>query len=279
VGERLAVFSVREWAFSTVRDWAAEAGHEIALLVTAAAGDAAPLPHNVGGAGSATTGMVVPEVAACRAALADLGVDLAVVFTFRRIPEAVAALPRCGTVNLHPALLPANRGPNGFRALYDGAPRLGATLHRLTPELDAGPILARASEPTPADVEPVTALETMQRTASAALRAGVPRALAGERGEDQDPAAATRAEPFTEDDAVLDLGLTAHVFQCRLSALVLAGRQPSIVIDEERQPVRAARHLRGLTAQRPGVIQQTSRRAIAGAADGVLEIELGRLPF
>ena len=278
MGERLAVFSVREWAFSTVRDWAGQAGHEIALLVTTT-GETAPSLRNLGSAGSATTVMAVPEVAACRAALADLEVDLGVVFTFRRIPEAVAGLPRCGTVNLHPALLPAHRGPNGFRALYDGAPRLGATLHRITPELDAGPILAQASEATPADVEPVTALETLKRAAGGALRAGVPRALAGERGEEQDPAAATRAEPFTEDDAVLDLGLTAHLFQCRLSALILAGRQPSMVIDDERQPVRAARHLRGLTAQRPGVIQQTSRRAIAAAADGVLEVELGRLPF
>ena len=273
------MFAVRDWAFSTLRDWAAEAGQEIALVVTMSAGDAAHVLRTLGGSGSATTVMILPEVAACRAALADLGVDLSVVFTFRPIPEAVAALPRCGTVNLHPALLPAHRGPNGLRALSDGAPRLGATLHGLTPEIDAGPILAQASEPMPADVEPVTALETLQRVATAALRAGVPRALAGERGEDQDPAAATRAESFTDDDAVLDLGLTAHLFQCRLSALILAGRQPSMIIGDEAQPVRAARHLRGLTAERPGVIQQTSRRAIAAAADGVLEVELGRLPF
>ena len=279
MGERLAVYSVAERAFSTVRDWALAAGHEIALLVTMTKGESAPGLRNLGIATAGTVVMVVPEVAACRAALADLELDLGVAFTFPRIPEEVAALPRRGTVNLHPALLPAYRGPNGFRALFEGQPRLGATLHRVTPELDAGPILAQASEPTPPDVEPATALEALQRVARAALHDGVPRALAGEHGEDQDATLAGRADSFTAEDAVLNLDLTAHLLQCRLSALILAGRQPWLVIDDERQPVRAARLLRGLAAQRPGVIQQTSRRAIVGAGDGVLEVELGRLPF
>ncbi len=44
-------------------------------------------------------------------------------------------------VNLHPSLLPAYPGLHSFeKAWADGAP-LGATLHIVTPELDAGPVL------------------------------------------------------------------------------------------------------------------------------------------
>ena len=51
-------------------------------------------------------------------------------------------------VNLHPSLLPALRGTDPvFRALARGERRLGVTLHRLAPELDAGDIIAQREAP------------------------------------------------------------------------------------------------------------------------------------
>ena len=278
---RLAVFSVVPWAFATVRDWAAREGHEIAILVTLSANNGASAPG--GGvctmAGPDTVVMVVPRVETCEEAVRALHVDLGIVFTFRRVPEAVAALPRHGTVNLHPSLLPAYRGMNGLRSLFEGEPRLGATLHHLTPDFDAGPILAQVSEPTPEDPQPATALETLKGVAAAALDAGVPRALAGERGEDQDGSAASSAPSFTEEDSVLDLGVTAHLFQCRFSALSIDGRQPRVTLEGTQQPLRAVRRLPGLSASGPGVVKTASRRALVATADEVLELELGELPF
>jgi methionyl-tRNA formyltransferase len=279
VPTRLAVFSVVESSIGTVRDWAARAGHEIAIVVTMPGTAAAPgLSKSIVGNRDNVV-MVVPTVEACEAALADLDVDLGVVFSFSRVPESVASLPRHGMVNVHLSMLPAYRGANGFRAIYEGEPQIGATLHYLTPEFDAGPILAQASEPTPEDVQPASALDALQRAAGAVLEAGVPRALAGERGEDQDAASASTAPRFTEEEAILDLGLSTHLFQCRTSALVLAGIQPWVVLDGDRRPLRAARALRGLTADAPGVVTLSSRRAIVSAANGVLELELGELPF
>jgi methionyl-tRNA formyltransferase len=280
-GARLAVFTLVEWSFAVVRDWAAQAGHEIALLVTLRAAEGTP-----GGLAQATlTGsdgavIVVPQVTGAAAALADLDVDLAVVFTFRRVPEAVASLPRHGTVNVHPALLPAFRGPNGYRALYAGAPEIGATLHHLTPAIDAGPILAQASEPVPEDVDPQLALEAIGRVARAVLDAGVPRALAGDPGEPQDERVASDAPAFTDDELKLDLETGSRLFQCRFSALCLAGRQAEVVLGEEPQPLRAVRRLAGVSAPQAGVIALSSRRAVVALADGsVLELELGKLPY
>ena len=276
---RLAVFSLADWAFATVRDWAANAGHEIAIVVTLSPGESAPGLRYAPLAGSGTVSIVVPTPAACEAAVADLDVDLGVVFTFRLIPEKLASLPRYGTVNLHPSLLPAYRGPNGLRPLYDGEPQLGATLHYLTGEVDGGPILAQASEPTPEDVQPASAMEILKRTATAALETGVPRALARDPGAEQDASAASPAPKFTEDETVLEPGLTAHLFQCRFSALTVAGIQPKVAFGSELRPLRAVRRLGGLAASAPGVVSLTSRRAIVAVADGVLELELGELPF
>ena len=199
--------------------------------------------------------------------------------SFPKIPDSVARIPRHGTVNVHPALLPAYRGPNTFRALYEGERQTGATLHRVTEEFDAGPILSQASRPTPEDVEPATALDAMQAVITDVLAAGVPRALADEPGEDQDASAASFARSFSDEEAELDISLSGYMLQCRSSALILSGVQPWAVLDGDRHPVRAVRRIPGLRADKPGLVTATSRRAIVAVADGVSELEIGKLPF
>lgn len=55
-------------------------------------------------------------------------------------------------VNIHPSLLPAFAGLNTHqRAIDAGCQVAGATVHRVTPELDHGPILAQAAVPVLAD--------------------------------------------------------------------------------------------------------------------------------
>ena len=95
--------------------------------------------------------------------------DLIVSFHFDQIfAPTTLALARGGGINLHPSLLPRHRGPvPTIWALAEDPPVFGVTVHRLTPRIDAGAILAQAAVPLPADV-----------TASAATRmlhmAGVP---------------------------------------------------------------------------------------------------------
>lgn len=60
------------------------------------------------------------------------------------VPEEVLAIPRVGAVNLHPALLPYNRGwHTASWALLDGTPA-GVTLHFMDSGLDTGDIIAQA---------------------------------------------------------------------------------------------------------------------------------------
>jgi phosphoribosylglycinamide formyltransferase-1 len=55
-------------------------------------------------------------------------------------------------LNIHPSLLPAFAGLNTHqRAIDAGCQVAGATVHRVTPELDHGPILAQAAVPVLAD--------------------------------------------------------------------------------------------------------------------------------
>jgi methionyl-tRNA formyltransferase len=87
-----------------------------------------------------------PGAAATLAALGELRPDLACVACFpRRIPPPLLALPPLGFLNIHPALLPAHRGPAPlFWTLRAGERRSGVTLHLMDTGLDTGPIVAQA---------------------------------------------------------------------------------------------------------------------------------------
>jgi methionyl-tRNA formyltransferase len=69
-----------------------------------------------------------------------------------RIPLSVYRSLRHGGWNVHPSLLPAYRGHNPFfHVLKNRENRTGITVHRLTDELDAGPILLQRSIAIPAE--------------------------------------------------------------------------------------------------------------------------------
>lgn len=79
-------------------------------------------------------------------------------------------------VNIHPSLLPAFAGLNTHqRAIDAGCQMAGATVHRVTPELDHGPILAQAAVPVlPGDTAPVLAARVLTQE-----HLIYPRAIAG----------------------------------------------------------------------------------------------------
>ena len=62
-----------------------------------------------------------------------------------KIPPEALTVPRLGSVNLHPALLPRHRGPIPMAwALREGDTHFGLTWHRMDADFDTGPILAQA---------------------------------------------------------------------------------------------------------------------------------------
>jgi methionyl-tRNA formyltransferase len=79
----------------------------------------------------------------------------------------VLAAPRLGAYNLHPGPLPERAGlQTSSWALYEGAESYGVTLHRMTPEVDAGAIAF-------ADVFPVAPADTGLSVMTACVRRGL----------------------------------------------------------------------------------------------------------
>ena len=80
-----------------------------------------------------------PELAATLAARTP---DLFVVVAFSVLPRHLLAIPRLGSINLHPSLLPAYRGAAPIIwAVANGEQETGITTFQLSPRIDAGHIL------------------------------------------------------------------------------------------------------------------------------------------
>ena len=141
--------------FRLVSSWAERHGHQLVLVVTTPIGserryDATRDPFVLGlppGTDILVTGRLRAVAAPVIAALEP---DLVISAAYPRlIPPEILDIPRYGALNLHPSALPAGRGPNPFRLVYEGATTIAATLHRTARSFDSGPILSQVSGPLP----------------------------------------------------------------------------------------------------------------------------------
>jgi len=73
--------------------------------------------------------------------------DVFIVASYGKIiPESILGLPKHGTLNVHPSLLPLYRGPSPIEsALLSGDLATGVSIMLLDNEVDHGPILAQTS--------------------------------------------------------------------------------------------------------------------------------------
>jgi len=99
--------------------------------------------------------------------LREAGVDLVLLVGFMRIlsAEFVSHWPN-RILNIHPSLLPRHKGLLDLAVhravLENGEPESGCTLHAVTAEVDAGPILIQESCPVIPEDSPETLKEKVQ---------------------------------------------------------------------------------------------------------------------
>jgi methionyl-tRNA formyltransferase len=78
--------------------------------------------------------------------LRDCAPDVLVsAFFDQRIQETALAIPSCGSVNIHPSLLPSFKGVDPVLQARIHRADVGVTLHYMTAQLDAGEILLQRS--------------------------------------------------------------------------------------------------------------------------------------
>ena len=134
--------------------------------------------------------------------LAGYQVDLMIVYGFNWIlPANVLSTPRLGILNVHPSALPRYRGPSPIPwAVRNGDPDFRISVHRMTEQVDAGPVMARSEPiPFPDSISHEAIWDLTAAVLPGVLAEAVERAARGEEGEPQDPDQATAA-PLPTDD-------------------------------------------------------------------------------
>lgn len=93
------------------------------------------------------------RVEEARLALQALNVDLAVLaYVLQFVPQDFATIPRHGTIQYHPSLLPRFRGPSSINwPIILGDTRTGLTIFRPVDGLDEGPIILQKETPIGTD--------------------------------------------------------------------------------------------------------------------------------
>ncbi|MCA9130869.1 MAG: hypothetical protein KDB22_27480 [Planctomycetales bacterium] len=84
-----------------------------------------------------------------RQLLSGMQVDLLITCVCKNIlRKSVLDIPRLASINIHPSLLPAYRGPTPtFWALYNGESSVGVTVHKMTERIDEGEIIDQFAMP------------------------------------------------------------------------------------------------------------------------------------
>ena len=161
-------------------------GHRVVGILTSSKRDAHYLDV-VSGASPGTDVIVSSYPKRWARMLAPMRPDLIVSCFFPwRIPIDVIELPRLGTVNIHPSLLPAYRGTvTPLWMLRNGERTFGISMHRMTADFDTGAILAQARFEADDDDVFATLVPKLMHAGDALWDPGLARIAAGDPGEPQ----------------------------------------------------------------------------------------------
>ena len=160
-----------------------------------------------------------------------------------RIPRAILTIPRFGCLNVHPSLLPANRGPEPlFWTFREGDQQTGVTIHMMDEGMDTGDVVAQETIEVPDGISYVE-LEARCAALGGRLLAGCAwdlyKGLAVPVKQDEKQSS---YHPFpSADDFVVNVTEwdARHVYNfiCGIAAW---GEQTILQVGDESMPVMAA---------------------------------------
>ncbi len=207
--------------------------------------------------------------------------DLLVVCDYGQILSAeTLALTPLGGVNLHASLLPKYRGAAPIPwAIYHGEIETGVSVIHMTPEVDAGPVVAQARlaidpEETAGELE-----IRLSRVGAEVLPKAIDLLAKGEaRPIPQDPRLASRAPRLKKIHGLVDWRRPAVAIKNQVRAMNPWPRAYTFWLREDRPPIRLLLHRVDVASKEtpqanPGtVLEAGQERLIVAAGEGTVAL-------
>jgi len=146
--------------------------------------------------------------------------DLFVVASYGEIlPREVLDIPKKGTLNVHPSLLPQYRGPSPVHtAILNGDRNTGVTIMLLDEKMDHGPILAQQEFPISNETFPLLRDKLAELGADLLMKT-IPAWVAGSiKAVVQDDSKATYTKIFAKEDGKIDWNKSAEEVERQIRA-------------------------------------------------------------
>lgn len=141
-----------------------------------------------------------------------------------KFKKPIIELPKIGTINCHPSLLPKYRGPNPYiRVIMNGETETGITFHLMDENLDTGPILMQKNINILQGFNGDTG-ETLKNKCCNLARTGICELLTSMNDEmiipiNQSSKDASYYSQISEKDVLIDFNKSAHEIDCLVRAL------------------------------------------------------------
>jgi len=216
-------------------------------------------------------------------AIRQLRPELLVTAAYGQIlSAALLGIPRLGGINLHGSVLPAYRGAAPVaRAIQNGETETGVTVIRMTPQIDAGGVIAIASTDIGPDETSGEVEERLARLGAPLVVEAVAKLAAGPVPIlRQDRAKVTKAPKLRKEDGVIDWLRPAKAIHNLVRAM-----QPWPVASTtwhaqgptQKEPVRLIVHATAIVPGRgtPGeVLEARGGRLVVAAGDGAVDLKI-----
>jgi methionyl-tRNA formyltransferase len=202
-----------------------------------------------------------------------LSPDLGVIVAYGGlVREPLLSTPRLGWINLHFSLLPRWRGAAPVqRAIMAGDDITGATVFQLVPELDAGDVFGKMTEPIGRHQTAGGLLDSLAAS-GAELLVRVVNALAdGTARSEPQVGDVTLAPKLTAADGEIDWNQSAEVIN-NLVRGVTPEPGASTIIDGARLKVVTAAIARDVAPLAPGVFALVGKSVLVGTTTQPIEL-------
>jgi methionyl-tRNA formyltransferase len=212
------------------------------------------------------------------AQMAALAPDVVVVASYGQfLKKNLLAVPRLGTINVHPSLLPKYRGASPIQwALANGDRETGVSVLYVTPRMDAGDILAQERFP----IAPEDTFGTLEPKLAALGAELLVRVLdkfrAGQtQGMPQDESRVTFARKLKKEDGRVDWNLPAETIRNRLRGFSPWPGTYAFLPGRILLKIHAAQVEAGVAGAAPGTILEAAGAGpLVAAGAGALRLTL-----